>query len=392
MTPLPIASSPPWRARLAVTALFFANGFGAGGWAAAIPQIKANLALSDAQLSVALFAMAAGAMALMPFADPLARRLGGAGRSLRYSAVGFGVLLCLPGLAANLTLLSGLTFLLGACGGLMDVRMNAHATLVERRWGEAIMSSFHAAWSCGGLAGASLGGLVMQAGAPGPWLFAVVGGGVLAIVVGSAPHIGQTETATGERRVFVWPQRRLAGLCVVALLGMLMEGAMADWCAVYLTSVVGLAPAAAASGYAAFAGAMLLGRLSGDFGVRRFGRTQIIMLGGALAAAGVSLAVAAPCPIAAIGGFGLVGLGLSNLVPAVFSASAATAASPALGIAMAATVGYAGLLIGPPFIGSVAAFAGLRVSFALLVAAMIAIVPFAAASRPKRRFVRPHTS
>jgi hypothetical protein len=113
------------------------------------------------------------------------------------------------------------------------------------------------------------------------------------------------------------------------------------------------------------------------------------MLGGGLAAAGVSLAVAAPSQFAAIGGFCLIGLGLSNLVPAVFSASAAMASSPALGIAMAATFGYAGLLIGPPLIGSVASFAGLRVSFALLVAATIAIVPVAAASGRSRRVARP---
>ena len=389
MAPLSAAASPPWRARLATTALFFANGFGIGGWAAAIPLIKSKLALSDAELSVPLFAMAAGAILLMPSAGLLANRFGGAGRTLRRGAIGFGVVLGLVGFAPNLPLLAGLTFLLGAFSGLMDVRMNAHATLVEKRWGAAIMSSFHAAWSGGGLAGAALGGLLMKAGAPAPWLFAVTAVAVLAIVVGSGPHIGDAETATAEGRALVWPQRRLAGLCLVALLGMLTEGAMADWCGVYLTGVVGAAPAVAASGYAAFAAAMLLGRISGDFAVRRLGRTEIIMLGAALAAAGVLLAVAAPSPIAAIGGFCLVGLGLSNLVPAVFSASAAMASSPALGIAMTATVGYAGFLIGPPLIGSVASLAGLRVSFALLVASTLAIVPLAAASRPSSGAARP---
>ncbi|MGD1016102.1 MAG: MFS transporter [Roseiarcus sp.] len=379
MAPRSVAAPPPWRARLATTALFFANGFGVGGWAAAIPLIKSRLALSDAQLSVPLFAMAAGAILLMPSTGFLAHRFG-AGRALRGGAIGFGVVLGLIGLAPNLPLLVAATFLLGAFSGLMDVRMNAHATLVERRWGAAIMSSFHAAWSGGGLAGAALGGLLMKAGAPAPWLFAVTAGAVLAVVVGSAPHIGGAEAAA-EGWAFVWPQRRLAGLCLVALFGMLTEGAMADWCAVYLTGVVGVAPAVAASGYAAFAAAMLLGRLSGDVAVRRLGRTEIIMLGGGLAAAGVLLAVAAPSPITAIGGFFLVGLGLSNLIPAVFSASAALASSPALGIAMTATVGYAGFLIGPPLIGSVASFAGLRVSFALLVAAALAIAPLAAASR-----------
>jgi hypothetical protein len=65
------------------------------------------------------------------------------------------------------------------------------------------------------------------------------------------------------------------------------------------------------------------------------------------------------------------------------------ASSPALGIAMTATVGYAGFLIGPPLIGSVASLAGLRVSFALLVASTLAIVPLAAASRPSSGAARP---
>jgi MFS family permease len=125
---------------------------------------------------------------------------------------------------------------------------------------------------------------------------------------------------------------------------------------------------------------MLFGRILGDYAVRALGRTQIIMLGATLAAIGTFLAVAVSSPIAAVGGFCLVGLGLSNLVPAVFSASAAMTSSPALGISMAATVGYAGFLLGPPLIGTIASFAGLRVSFALLIVALLAIVPLAARS------------
>jgi len=388
MTPPSPTPARPWRARLGTTGLFFGNGLGAGGWASAIPLIKARLALSDAELSVALLAMAIGAILLMPCAGLLAHRLGGAGRTLRFAAIGFAAMLGLIGLAPSLPALAALTFLFGAGNGLMDVGMNARASLVERRWGAAIMSSFHAAWSCGGLAGATLGGLLMRAGAPAPWLLAVVGGAVLAIVAGSLPHIG-ADGAGGGGHAFAWPQRRLAGLCAVALLGLMMEGAVADWCAVYLTSVVGLAPAAAAMGYAAFASSMLLGRLTGDFGVRRLGRTEIVMLGGALAAVGFALVVAAPAPIVAIGGFCLIGLGLANLVPAVFSASAAMASSPALGVAMAATAGYAGFLIGPPLIGTVASIAGLRTSFALLAAATLAIVPLAAASVGRTRAARP---
>jgi hypothetical protein len=382
MTQLSIGPALPWRARLGTSAIFFANGFGIGSWAADLPKVKGMLMLSDGQLSLALFAMAGAAILSMPFASVIGRRLGGASVALRYTSVCFGLVLCLPGVAANLAILTGATFALGAFNGLMDVPMNAHATVVERNWGAAIMSSFHAAWSCGGLVGASLAGLMIAAGVPTPLLFGVAGGIVLVIVCASGPQLGATETATATGQSFVWPERRLIGLCVVALLGMLMEGAMADWSAVYLTSVIKLAPALAAGGYAAYAFAMLFGRSVGDYAVRALGRTRIIMLGAAIAAVGTFLAVVAPSPAGAIAGFCLVGLGLSNLVPTVFSASAAMTSSPALGISMAATIGYAGFLLGPPLIGAVASFDGLRASFTLLIVALAAIVPLAASSRP----------
>jgi MFS family permease len=381
MTQLSIAPASPWRARLGTSAIFFANGFGIGSWAADLPKVKGMLMLSDAQLSVALFAMAAGAILSMPFASVVCSRLGGTSIALRYTSVGFGLVLCLPGITVNLPILTGVTFALGVFNGLMDVPMNAHATVVERNWGAAIMSSFHAAWSCGGLVGASLAGLMIAAGVPTPLLFGIAGAFVLAIVGASGPQLGATETATPAGQSFVWPERQLIALCLVALLGMLMEGAMADWSAVYLTSVIMLPPAVAAGGYAAYAFAMLFGRSFGDYAVRALGRMRIIMLGGTIAAIGTFLAVVAPSPVAAVSGFCLVGLGLSNLVPTVFSASAAMSSSPALGISMAATIGYAGFLLGPPLIGAIAAFAGLRASFALLVITLAAIVPLAAGSR-----------
>jgi MFS family permease len=381
MTQLSIAPALPWRARLGTSAIFFANGFGIGSWAADLPKIKAMLVLSDAQLSLALFAMAGGAILSMPFAGVICGRLGGPSTALRYTSVCFGLVLCLPGLAASLPILTGVTFALGTFNGLMEVPMNAHATVVERNWGAAIMSSFHAAWSCGGLVGASLAGLLIAAGAPTPFLFAVAGTVVLAIVFASGPQLGAKEATTAPGKAFVWPERKLIGLCLVALLGMLMEGAMADWSAVYLSSIIKLAPALAAGGYAAYAFAMLFGRSFGDYAVRALGRIRIIMFGATLAAAGTFLAVASHSSVTAVSGFCLIGLGLSNLVPTVFSASAAMASSPALGISMAATIGYAGFLLGPPLIGAVASFAGLRVSFMLLIVALVAIVPLAAVSR-----------
>ncbi len=385
MSSLAAASPLPWRARLATLALFFANGFGIGTWAADIPQIKAQLGLSEAALSVALLSMAGGAIVFMPLASIMVGRLGGSGRAVRYSAALFALLFALPGLCPNLAILAGLTFLIGASSGLMDVQMNANASVVERNWGAALMSSFHAAWSFGGLAGAAVAAILIQAGVSTPWLFIIAGALILAMVVAAMPAIGEGDTASVGGHSFAWPERKLVGLCIVAFLGMLTEGAMTDWSAVYLTGVAKLAPSVGAAGFAAFAFSMLLGRVSGDFVIRVFGRTEVIVLGAIFAAIGIMPAILAASPAMVIGGFCLVGLGVSNMVPAVFSASAAISSSPALGISMAATVGYGGNLIGPPLIGGLASLSGLRFSFILLAAAMLAIIPLAALSGQARR-------
>jgi MFS family permease len=131
-----------------------------------------------------------------------------------------------------------------------------------------------------------------------------------------------------------------------------------------------------AAGYAAFSAAMLVGRLFGDGVVRSLGSARVVRMGGAMAAVGLLLAVAVPSPDSAVVGFALVGFGLSNVVPVIFSAAGRLAASPATGIAMTATTGYAGLLAGPPLIGAIASAAGLRAGIALLAvgAAVVALL------------------
>ena len=135
--------APPWARRLATLGAFAANGAGIGCWAAAIPRVKADLELSDATLSAALLAFAAGAIIAMPLMGLFAHRL----RSGPASVVtGFGLAAAIValGFAQSLETLCVGTFLVGATHGAMDIAMNANASDIERRWGKPIMSSFHA--------------------------------------------------------------------------------------------------------------------------------------------------------------------------------------------------------------------------------------------------------
>ncbi len=351
--------------RGATLAVFFANGIGIGSWAAAIPTLKATLALTDAELSLALLAFAAGALVCMPLCSALTPRLGGTGRTTRLAGFAFAFLLPMPMLPAGLPLLCTAALLLGASNGMLDVTMNAHATGVERRWGVAIMSSFHAAYSLGAIGGAACGSALLALATPAPWLLVPAALLALALMLFAAPRLGpgdREETGSVALRI---PERGVIGLAAVALLCLLVEGAMTDWSALYLTAV-GASAASASAGFVAFSAMMVLGRLLGDRVVRAFGRQRVVAAGALLAAAGLALAAALPQVPAIAVGFACVGLGLSNVVPALFSASAQRGSSPAAGIAATATAGYAGLLAGPPLIGAIATGWSLRVGMGVM--------------------------
>jgi len=364
-------------ARWSTFAMFLANGFGFGAWATAIAPLKAILSLSTAQLSIALLAMTIGGVIAMQPASHLIQKIGGTGRATRITGVLWAAALALPLLSPNLLALIAACALFGATICLMDVSMNAHASKVESDWGSAIMSSFHAGFSLGGLTGTGFGALMLSLHVPTHWLLLPGAVLVLAMVTLAGRFLGPGDTTKHEGQpIFRLPERRIALLAVVLSLCFMSEGAMADWSGIYLTSL-GETPARAAAGYAAFSATMVLGRLIGDLLVRRLGRVVVIGGGCGLAAAGLILATALPWFGVIVCGFALVGAGLSNVVPCVFSTAAARASSPAAGIAEVSTAGFGGFLSGPPLIGAIAARHGMRAGIGVIAAAATLAAIFA---------------
>ncbi|WP_145142634.1 MFS transporter [Roseomonas gilardii] len=376
--PFAAARTRDARPRLATTLAFFANGFGYGAWAGNIPSIKLGLGLSDAALGLALLGMAIGAILAMPLTGQVSARWG-SDRLTVASGLLFALVLALVPQAGGLaTLVLGLV-LLGAGNGVMDVSMNTHATVVESGWGAAIMSSFHAAFSLGGLAGAGMAGLLLAAGHAAPLNLAVSGALVAACVLLATPWLRARQShapvaAEEGGHGLALPNRATFGLGLIALLALVTEGAVGDWSALYL-AVEAAAPAGvAALGFAGFSLAMTAGRLGGDAVVRRLGGASVLRLGALISAAGFVLMLAVPRPEVAIAGLVLVGLGLSNVFPVLFSAAGRIpGVSPGMGVAMVATMGYGGLLGGPPLLGFLAQLSGLRLALCLLVLTCLAI-------------------
>ena len=360
-----------WAERGSASIIFLIMGMAVGVWAAALPALKAKLGLSDSGLSLALFALSAGSILSTVLTGLLASRLG-TGRLTSIGAPALVLSLLLPPLAGSLAGFAASAFLIGIAIGVLDVSVNGHASHIEQRWGGPIMSSFHGAFSLGGLAGSASGGLI-----------AALGWGVLAqlwipafaaaaLTAGAMPALGHGPERPGGGHGLVWPERTMLGLCAIVLFCFVIEGAMADWSAVYLSQVAGASLAAAAGGYAAFSIAMATVRLAGDRVVGALGARRVVTGGGALVVLGFGLAVGFPAAPSAVLGFALVGVGAANIVPVVFSAAARSGRTPMAGVAMVATVGYAGFLSGPPLIGAVASVAGLRTGLlGLMIAALL---------------------
>jgi MFS family permease len=361
--------------RLATRLAFLLAGFATACWAPLVPFAKQRLRLNDGELGLLLLCAAVGALAGATFSGPLTARHGSRRVIL---AGGLGLCGFLPVLAIASTPagLGAALFCFGASLGGIDVAMNAHAVEVESAAARPLMSGFHALYSLGGFAGAGLVTLLLSQGAA-PLTATLCGAGLgLGLLAIATPRLLATRST--EARAFAWPVGVVLVIAALAALSFLAEGAVLDWGALLVVERKLESAADAGFGFGLFSIAMTAGRLSGDVVVARLGRRQVLVGGGLLAIAGFATLLLSPWALAAMAGFLLVGLGLANIVPILFSAAGRQSVmAPSLAIAAITTTGYVGILAGPPLVGFVARAAGLPAAFWLLTA-LLCLVPLLA--------------
>ncbi|WP_395293280.1 MFS transporter [Kitasatospora hibisci] len=388
----PAAPDNPWSAaRLALTAFFAVDGFLFAAWVVRIPDVRSQVSASHSGLGLALLCVSAGAVATMPLVGRLCLRYGSRPVTVASLAL-LSLAVPLPAHTHSVAALGAVLLLFGAGYGGANVAMNSAAVDLVARLRRPVMPSFHAGYSLGGLLGAGIGGLLAGT-LSASWALALSGllgaavtaaaGTVLLASPEAAPAAPTRTPGAGGAKAARLPHARL----LVLLLGLTAfctaygEGAIADWTTLHLTDDVHASAGTAAAGYAAYAFAMTSGRLGGTWLSIRLGQTRVMLLGGLTAAAGMLLAALAPSVPFALAGFVLVGLGLANIFP--LAIAGAGAAGGPQGVALASTLGYGGMLIGPPVIGFLADAAGLPLALTTVAAAatVAALVPLAARSR-----------
>lgn len=356
--------------RVATRVAFFIAGFATSAWAPLVPYAQARLGIDEGVLGILLLCLGMGSLSTMPLSGYLAGRFG-CRRVILVAALTAASMLPFLAVIDNFFLIALVLLIFGGGVGMVDVTVNIQAVIVERAHDKSLMSGFHGLFSVGGIAGAGGVSLLLAAGASPLQSMLGVGVIIVALLVISGRNL-LPYGSDGDSACFVLPRGVVLFVGVLAFIMFLTEGAMLDWSAVFLTVVRDLDTTHGGLGYAVFAAAMTVGRLSGDFIVSRLGGWKILFLGSLCTALGLMTAVVVPSWMGALAGFTLIGLGASNIVPVLYSAMGRQTVMPTnLAVAAISTLGYSGILLGPALIGFIAQISSLPTAFIVMTAGVL---------------------
>ncbi|MEJ7769203.1 MAG: MFS transporter [Chitinophagaceae bacterium] len=356
------------RIRIAVSLFYFGQGIAFASWASRIPDIKYRLHLSDAALGSVLLALPLGQLCTMPVSGKLVTHFGSR-KVITIAATLYVLALINLGLAAQPWQLALFLFFFGVIGNMCNISVNTQGIQAEKLFNKPIMASFHGAWSIAGFVGALIGLLMINLHVV-PYLhFLLIVPLIWLNILLNHKYLvaGKPELSEGKRNFFVKPEGDLLQLGIIGFCSMATEGAMFDWSGVYFKEIVIAPSSLVVLGYASFMVMMAMGRFMGDSVITRIGRKRTMQLSGLVISAGMAVSVIFPYIISATIGFMMVGIGVSSIVPTLYSVAGKNEKVPAgMALAIVSGVSYLGFLMGPPLIGYISAASSLRYSYAVI--------------------------
>jgi len=354
-----------------------------GTWAIYIPAIKSKLGINEGDLGFAIFCMAVGTLIMILLA-PKFINFFGVGKATCYGVFLFIFSFIVPFAAHQFLWLCLGMFTVGLFAGFTDVAMNALVSEIEKRDQIHIMSANHGFFSLGGFLGAGIGGFFLTKDIlPINHLLVVIFILLVFNLVFLKNYIKVTSVKLEDNTFNFSLVTPLIVLGIISFFIMATEGAIVDWSALYLEKVSLAKLSWLGLGYTVFSATMAMGRFFGDAISKQFGSKPLI-LGGIFIASLGFVCILLVQPIIALIGFGLVGIGLSVVIPEIFRlAGTFKGLDASLGISFVSGIGFLGFLVGPVLLGYLAEISSLRLSFfALLI--FIVISFFTALTLKKR--------
>ncbi|MCB5169263.1 MFS transporter [Streptomyces bambusae] len=353
------------RGRGALAFAFFVQGVTFALLVTRIPAIQDRYGISDGLLPAFLAAVPVLAGVASVGTEKLVKRVPPSA-VLRWSQP--LVLVALLGVGAGREMWHvGLALgLFGLAVGALDASMNMLGVSLQREAGRSIMLGFHAAYSLGGIVGASAAWLATHEHLG---LFASYAPAVLVLLplalLGSRHYADQIQSQSQPRAAVARPAgagtaaagtgfRLLLPLCLVMACAYIGDSTVSNWSAKYLQDVLGSSEQLATVPYNIYMVTTLIGRTVGDLGVRRFGAVTVVRAGTLVAAGGFAVVAAAPGAWVGMAGFTLLGLGLCVIVPQTFAAAGRLCPDDSdTAVARLNIFNYVGFLIGSPLVGAV---------------------------------------
>jgi predicted MFS family arabinose efflux permease len=356
------------KARVALSSIFFLYGTTFACWASRIPDVKRVFDLSNAQLGGILLWMPGGSLLSLLASGFLITRYKSRHVIVAALCLYSLVFSCL-GLVHSVLILTVSLFLFGFFGNLLNVSINTQAVGIEKMTNRTIMASFHAIFSAGFMLGAAVGGVLVKAGVS-PFahftIFAAVN--VLCLLISSGFLLPKDEQAQSPRLAFHFSDKSLWVLGLMVFCGVLSEGAMIDWSAIYYGQYVENSEADASAAFTVFSFAMMMGRFAGDWLVNRYGAYTVQVANGLLLVTGMLFSISLTNAPGVYLGYTLIGLGVANIVPLTYSlAGKLTTLPSAIALASIATIGFLGFLLGPALIGLLAGLVSLRFALSIVI-------------------------
>ena len=387
---------PKERIRFAILTFFFAQGLCMASWASRIPDFKDIFAANYAfYWGLILFMIPVGKFVAIPLAGYLVSKLGS--RSMvQVSILGYASALFCVGLAHEVYLLGFLLFCFGVFWNLCDISFNTQGIEVERLYGKTIMATFHGGWSLGACAGALIGFVMILTGVSPVWHYALIFLIILIIALSGRKYLQENtpqememsgtdktdtdkEEATrkapnGFRLLFQKPEMLFLQLGLVGLFALIVESAMFDWSAVYFESVVHV-PKSLQIGFLVFMVMMATGRFLTNYAYQLWGKKRVLQLAGSFICigffvsaflGGVFESMAIKVIINSLG-FMLVGLGISCIVPTLYSFVGAKSKTPvSIALTILSSISFIGSLIAPLLIGAISQAFDIRVAYMII--------------------------
>ena len=373
------------RAKLAVTLTFITNGLAVGSFVARIPDIKARLEISNSTLGILLLFSSIGVFLALGPSGKLSAKHGSAPIAF-WASITLSVAMVLLGLIFNIVWFCFALFLYGFALAFQDVAMNSHAVTLEHKSGKRMMSAFHGMFSIGGLVGGAIGGVFSQLKVSFIVQTLIVGALIAFVAFYAKPR---WLPAGADKHTFVKEEkaRKRPGLLWIlgffGFCGALSEGAAGDWGGILSRETFHASHFISALPYIAFSATMVIGRFSGDRLAHRFSAPKILSVAGAVASLGLAIGLLIGNSFGVVFGWFFLGMGLSVVIPLLFSAAGTIAATrfkgqvaPSQAVAIVSGISYFGFIVGPPTIGIVADLVQLR--WAMFV--VVVLVAFLTAS------------